>query len=74
MTDNRSQLTDEEIDHLINDVFHPPLGLRPWWFVAESRRAEIHCAIIRYQLVEKRVPLHWKFERFLLKLLLFLPK
>ncbi|AEC53228.1 hypothetical protein SCRM01_282 [Synechococcus phage S-CRM01] len=68
------QLTEEELDEIIDNIIKPPLGLRPWWIVAESRRAEIYAAILRYQLAKKRVPLHWRFERILLKLLLFLSK
>ena len=73
MMDN-SQLTPEEIDEIIDNTIKPPLGLRPWWIVAESRHAEIYAAEFRYRLAKKRVPLHWRFERALLKLLLFLPK
>jgi hypothetical protein len=41
----------------------PPLGLRPWFIVAEQRIDEIDAAIARYEVAGWTVPQEWRDER-----------
>jgi hypothetical protein len=57
-------------DEMIRQSRKPPLGLRPWWIVAEFREQEITSAIGRYRLAGWRAPRRWFWERRVWRLLL----
>jgi len=50
----------------------PPLGIKPWWLVAEQRIDVIEAAALRYTLAQQDVPGGWLRERRLLKWALWL--
>jgi len=62
---------DEEV---IRQCRKPPLGLRPWWILAEFRVHEITSAIRRYRLAGWRAPRRWAWERRAWHLLLWLDR